>query len=87
MPELHTNVYPRPLDSSAKEPNFQVGNYLWLLFCNMKTIKPRDKLDTQHFGSFVIFSEINDVAFLDFPSHIYLSLVLHVSVLEPYAMS
>ena len=70
------------LDSSPKEPKFQIGDRVWLLRRNVKTTRPCDKLDYQRLGPFI---NVYDVAFrLDLPPHMHLHLVFHVSLLEPY---
>ena len=51
------------LDSSTNEPKFRVGDLVWLLRRNVKTTTACDKLDYQRLGPFVIFGQINDVAF------------------------
>ena len=76
------------LDSSPKEPKFQIGDRVWLLRRNVKTTRPCDKLDYQRLGPFIISNQINEVAFhLDLPPDMHLHPVFHVSLLEPYIIS
>ena len=60
-----------------------MGNRVWILQGNIKTMRPCYKLDYQYFRPYVISSKINDVAFHLPPPHP----VLHVSLLDPYTPS
>ena len=72
----------------ASSTKFQVGDQVWHLQGNIKTMRPCCKLDYQRFGPYVISGKINDVAFrLDLPPHMCLHLVFHVSLLESYTTS
>ena len=67
------------LDSALEVPKFRVGDRVWLLCHNVKTIRPCNKLDFQCLGPFVISHQVNDVAFrLNLPSHMRLHPVFHV---------
>ena len=74
------------LHSSSGKPKFQVGDQVWLLRHNVKTIRPCNKLDYQSLGPYLITKQINEVSFqLDLPHHMRRHPVFHVSLLEPYA--
>ena len=77
------------IDESQKEhPLLQVGDKVWLLWCNIKTTWPYDKLDYQRIEPFPIHKQINQVAYqLMLPASMKVHPVFHVSLLEPYKES
>jgi transposase InsO family protein len=81
------DVYARYYDAHAMEqPNFQVGDLVWLLRRNLKTTRPSEKLDHRRLGPFRILEAVGERAFrLELPDHLsLLHPVFGVSLLEPY---
>jgi hypothetical protein len=69
------------IDKSRKvHPMVSIGDKVWLLYRNMKTNCPCDKLDFHRLWPFPVIKQINDVAFcLELPPSIKIHLVFHVS--------
>jgi hypothetical protein len=81
--------YKENVDEHRKEqPNFKVGDHVWLQPQHIKTTRPLEKLDHQRSGPFLMMKQINVVAFqLKFLGFMRIHLVFHVSLLEPYHAS
>lgn len=68
-----------------QQPEFNMGDKVWLLRRNIKTTRPCDKLDYRRLGPFPILDQINPVAYrLHLPESMKIHPVFHVSLLEPY---
>jgi len=67
-------------------PDFQEGNFVWLLRRNIKTTRPSDKLDYRRLGPFKVVSRKGKNAYqLRLPQSLSrLHPVFNVSLLEPY---
>jgi hypothetical protein len=78
--------YKTNVDEHQKvQPNFKVGDYVWLWKQHIKIIRPSKRLDHQRLGPFLIVKQINDVAFqFKLPDSMIIHLVFHVSLLEHY---
>lgn len=71
--------------SRTEEPNYVVGDKVWLSRRNIKTTRPSDKLDYRVLGPYRIAEAISPVAFcLDLPPSMRIHNVFHVSLLSPY---
>lgn len=67
------------------QPQFKIGDRVWLLRRNISTKRPSRKLDYQRLGPFEITQQINPVSYrLQLPSTMQIHPVFHVSLLEPY---
>src|SRR5258706_11360420 len=65
-------------------PRFEVGDEVWLLRKNIKTIRPSAKLDYKHLGKFKILKKVSSHAYkLELPDTMKVHPVFHVSLLEP----
>ena len=75
------------LSQHQKDSNFELEIML-LLWRNVKSTRPWDKLDYQRLGPYVNIDQINDIAFcLDLPPYMLLHPMFHISLLEPYALN
>ena len=71
-----------------KELVLKVGDEVFLNTKNIKTLRPKKKLDKKFVGPLKITEVINRNAYrLELPSHIDVHPVFHVSLLEPYTAS
>ena len=69
-------------------PQFEVGDFVWLLRRNIATTRPCPKLDYKKLGPFRIIEKIGSmVVRLELPSHFRIHNVFHVSLLEPRHIS
>jgi hypothetical protein len=69
-------------------PNFHIGDHVWLLRRNIQTKRPSRKLDYQRLEPFKIIAQINPISYrLELPPTMYIYLVFHVFLLEPYKKS
>lgn len=80
--ERHAQYY----DAKAMaQPNFQVGDKVWLSSKNIHTTRPAKKLDYKKHGPFKILEKINNRSYrLDLPQNYKIHPVFHVSLLERY---
>jgi len=77
--KINANVYHK------EQPQFNVGDKVWLLCRNVKTTRPCDKLDYYRLGPFAISKQMNLVAYwLHLPESMKIHPVFHVSLLELY---
>ena len=69
----------------CKAPEFEVGNKVWLLRKNLRTVRPSAKLDFKKIGPFAIKEKINANTYrLALPATWKIHDVFHVSLLEKY---
>ena len=68
------------------QPNFKIGDYVWLLQRNIKTTRPSEKLDYRRLGPFKILDQRGHSSFLlKLPCSLSrLHPVFHTSLLEPF---
>lgn len=67
------------------QPDFKVGDMVWLNSKNVKTNHPTKKLDYKKLGPFKILEQVNNCSFhLDLPHDVKIHPVFHVSLLECY---
>jgi len=67
------------------QPNFQVGDQVWLNSRNIHTTRPAKKLDYKKLGPFKILEKVNNRSYrLDLPKSYKIHPVFHVSLLEQY---
>lgn len=81
-------TYKENFDKRAKAPPpFVVGDQVWLIRRNIKTVRPSQKLDVKKMGPFKILKIVGEsqLAFkLELPPQMRIHPVFHVSLLEPY---
>jgi transposase InsO family protein len=66
-------------------PAFEVGQKVWLLRRNIKTMRPSDKLDAKKLGPFTIEAKVGSAAYkLALPGTMQVHPTFHVSLLEKY---
>jgi hypothetical protein len=69
--------------SKLEGPRFREENLVYLLWRNIKTIRPNDKLDHKKFGSFKIKRNIKDINYeLYFLPTIKIYPIFYISLLE-----
>lgn len=67
------------------QPNFQIGDKVWLDARNLRTARPSHKLDYKRVGPFPILEKINSRAYrLKIPKTMKIHPVFHVDLLEKY---
>ena len=67
------------------DPNLKSEDMVWLLPCNIHTIRPSKKLDWKKIGPFKITTKIGSNAYkLDLPPSMRIHNTFHISLLEPY---
>jgi hypothetical protein len=67
------------------QPNFQIGDKVWLNSKNIHTTRPAKKLDYKKLGPFKILEKVNNHSYrLDLPQNYKIHPVFHVSLLERY---
>ena len=75
-------------NAKHKPVKFNVGDKVWLLSTNIRTVRPSKKLDWKRLGPFSITKCIGTQAYqLALPNSIRIHNVFHVSLLEPYSAS
>ena len=70
-----------------KQPNYEIGQRVWLLRKNVSTTRPSSKLDFKRLGPYKILNIIGQAKLavkLDLPPTMKIHPVFHVSLLEPY---
>ena len=71
-------------DKDRLDHTFKIGDQVWLLNRNIRSLRPSAKLDHKRLGPFKIINQINPVAFeLDLPDTYRIHNAFHVSLLEP----
>ena len=67
------------------QPEFKVGDQVWLDSRNLRTDRPAAKLDYKKIGPFRITEQVGSRAFrLELPHHMRIHPVFHVRLLEKY---
>src|SRR5258706_14909732 len=67
-------------------PKLEIGNYVWLLYKNIKTTQPSAKLDFKCLGKFRIIKKVSSHTYkLDLPASMKVHPVFHIFLLEPAA--
>ena len=65
-------------------PRLEMGDYVWLLRRNLKTMRISSKLDFKRLGKFKIIRKVSSHAYkLELPATMKIHPVFHVSLLEP----
>jgi len=74
---------------AMEQPDFQIGDKVWLIKKNIKTTRPSNKLDYRKLGPFKILEKIGTRAYkLELPQSMSrIHPVFHVSLLEPYVIN
>lgn len=68
-----------------KDPNFRVGDQVWLLRRHIKTTRPSSKLDAKKLGPYRVIERIGQNAYrLDLPDTMRIHNVFNVSLLEKF---
>jgi hypothetical protein len=85
----HTNAtYAKWYNKKKKDYTLQQGDQVMLNAKNIKTTRPKKKLDRKFLGPYLIKRKINDAVYqLDLPNHIKIHPVFHISLLEKYTPS
>ena len=67
------------------DPTLLPGAKVWLLRCNIGTIRPSSKLDVRRLGTFSVIGPVGTSSYrLDLPRAMQIHPVFHVSLLEPH---
>jgi hypothetical protein len=67
------------------QPDFQIGDKVWLSSTNLRTSRPARKLDYKRVGPFTIMEKVNSRSYrLDLPKTMKVHPVFHVSLLERF---
>ncbi len=73
---------------TSQQPDYKVGDHVWLLTRHINTTRPSHKLDYKKIGPFTITKIIGPTSFqLHLPPQMKIHPVFHVSLLEPVATS
>jgi hypothetical protein len=72
----------RQANKKRREPDFDVGDYVWLLTDNIQTDRPSRKLDNQQIGSYKIIAKKGYSYQLDLPPSMGIHKVFHASLLR-----
>lgn len=84
----HSNEYMAKYYNRKRlpQPSYKIGDYVWLLWRNIKTTRPSEKLDYHCLGPFKILDQQGQLSFLlKLPQTLsHLHPVFHTSLLEPY---
>lgn len=96
MKELHSEMkfniqtaletHARNFDKKViPQPDFKIGDQVWLSAQNIRTSRPSRKLDHKRLGPFKILKKVGTRSFhLELPKSLKIHPVFHVSLLEPY---
>lgn len=84
MIEIAQRRYKEQADKGrAEDPDFSVGDTVWLNRKNMNSHRPSKKLDWTHYGPYKVLEKVGKRAYrLDLPATIKVHPVFHVSLLE-----
>lgn len=83
--ELVNQKYADAYDKSRKELNLPKGSQVLLNAKNIKTLRPKKKLDNKFLGPFTILEKLGPVTYrLDLKNAGRVHNVFHISLLEPY---
>ena len=67
-----------------KRPSLKEGDKTYILYKNITTKRPNDKLDFKKFGLFIINRKISENNYkLSLPKTIRIHPIFHISLLEP----
>jgi hypothetical protein len=72
----------RQANKKRREPDFGVGDYVWILTDNIQTDRPSRKLDNQQIGSYKIIAKKGYSYQLDLPPSMGIHKVFHASLLR-----
>jgi hypothetical protein len=80
--------YAKYYNRGRKEPSMTVGEQVMLSTKNIKSMRPKKKLDNKFIGPFKILEVLSPVVFrLELPKHMKIHPIFHISLLEKFVPS